>query len=72
MDGELTMVNDIISDIRGLLTEIKPLVSKKTEMGSQAATAQANALRRLDAICAELMRIKQHLNEWTYGPSETK
>ncbi len=66
------MADDVISDIRGLLTEIKPLVLKRTEAGSQAATAQANALRRLDAICSELIRIKQHLGEWTYGPSETK
>lgn len=72
MDGELIMADDIIRDIRGLLTEVKPLVLKRTEAGSQAATAQANALRRLDAIHSELMRIKQHLGEWTLGPSEIK
>lgn len=72
MDGELIMADNVISDIRGLLTEIKPLVSKRTEAGSQAATAQANALRRLDAIHSELMRIKQHLGEWTPGSSEIK
>ena len=66
------MADDVIGDIRGLLTEIKPLISKQTELGSQSATAQANALRRLDAIRSELMRVKQHLTEWTYGPSETK
>lgn len=66
------MADDVISDIRGLLTEIKPLVSAEMEPGSEAATAQANALRRLDAIRSELMRIKQHLGEWTPGPSEIK
>ncbi len=66
------MADNVIRDIRSLLTEIKPLVSAETELGSEAATAQANALRRLDAIHSELVRIRQHLAEWTPGPSEIK
>lgn len=66
------MADDVIKDIRDLLTDIKPALQRDCAVGTPEATARAAALRRLEAVRSELGRIRQHLTEWAPGPSETK
>lgn len=61
-----------IKDIRAILTDIKPLVERDYEDGSQASVAAYAARQRLMAIRAELEQVQRNLHQWQPGPSETK
>jgi len=68
-----------ITDIRRLLTEIKPLLEKEYHQGGPAYQAAASARLRLAAVREELERVARNLHTWQAGtaaprpgPSETK
>lgn len=66
------MAEDVIRDIRQLLTDIKPLLAEATEEGSPASVATFSAEQALVSIHSQLQYVRENLQRWRPGPSETK
>jgi hypothetical protein len=64
--------DDIVKEIRQLLTDIKPLLDVDAESGSPAAVSIFSARQTLAGVRAQLEHARDNLRRWQPGPSETK